>query len=146
MFGGGSLGVAGMLLQKLTRNNLADVSILGIGSLNIIFITLYILKFYQDGVTDQVLVRQLLPLVTIASSIMGTAIIYTLTKVGKKSHNSFIIIGIGLQFLFEAVSILVFNPKISAAPGSKLSFISAQITNFSLGKFPDVGDLSEAYY
>ena len=32
-FGGGALGLAGALLQKVTKNRLAEVSILGIGSL-----------------------------------------------------------------------------------------------------------------
>lgn len=96
------------------------------------------MRFYHDGVTDQQLVRQLLPLVTIGSSIFGTSIIYTLAKLGNKSTERFIIIGIGLQFLFEGLSIALVNPSLSAAPGSKLNFVLSQIINFSLGKFPDV--------
>lgn len=40
-FGGGALGLAGALLQKVTKNRLAEVSILGIGSINIFFIYIY---------------------------------------------------------------------------------------------------------
>lgn len=144
-FGGGALGLAGFLLHKVTKNNLTDVSILGIGSLNIIFITLYIFGFYNKGVTSQEVIRQALPLITVASSILGTAIIYTLANLGKKGADRFIIIGIGLQFLFEGISIALVNPSISSAPGDKLNFVLSQIINFSLGKLPDVQALSATY-
>lgn len=143
IFGGGALGVAGLLLQKTTRNNLADVSILGIGSLNIIFISLYIFSYSTtSGIRNQELIRQTLPLITIASSILGTGIIYTLTKIGDNNSDKFIIVGIALQFLFEAISIAIINPSTSAAPRSVINFTIAQITNFTLGKFPDINFLA----
>lgn len=136
------MGVAGLLLQKTTKNNLADVSILGIGSLNIIFIALYIFSFSGEGVRNQELIRQTLPLITIASSILGTGIIYALTKVGDNNSDKFIIVGIALQFLFEAISIAIINPTTSAAPRSTINFTISQITNFTLGKFPDINFLA----
>ncbi|MDQ0513789.1 iron complex transport system permease protein [Mycoplasmoides fastidiosum] len=142
IFGGGSLGVAGLLLQKTTKNNLADVSILGIGSLNIIFITIYIFSFRNGDIRNQEIIRQVLPLITIGASILGTSIIYTLTKIGNNNLDKFIIVGIALQFLFEAISISILNPTISAAPGSTINFANSQIINFSLGKFPDINQLA----
>ncbi|WP_391591952.1 Iron ABC transporter permease [[Mycoplasma] cavipharyngis] len=143
IMGGGALGVAGLLLQKTTKNNLADVSILGIGSLNIIFITLYIFSFGTNVISNQASIRQLLPLITIAASILGTSIIYTLTKFGNNNVDKFIIVGIALQFLFEAVSIAILNPSVSTAPGSAIQFTINQITNFSLGKLPDINYLAQ---
>lgn len=110
VFGGGALAFAGVLLQKTTRNNLAEVSILGIGSINIMMIFAYALIFKSQIFGDS-LVAQMLPLVTIASSLLGTFIVYFISRSKKANKNTFVIIGIALQLLFEAVSVIFINPS-----------------------------------
>ncbi|OAL10710.1 ABC transporter [Candidatus Mycoplasma haematobovis] len=141
-FSGGALGVSGLLLQKLTRNNLADISILGIGSLNLIFIIIFIICKY-DGTTDSsAVLRVYLPLISIASSILGTSIIYTLSKNKSDSCEKFTIIGIALQFVFEAISVTLTNTKLINDASDKAK-INAEIQNFTYGRFPDVSKLSQ---
>lgn len=107
--GGGSLAFAGMLLQKTTRNNLAEVSILGIGSINIMFIFMYAYIF-KGKLFDGSLVQQMLPIVTISASILGTLVVYLISRSKHANKNTFVIIGIALQLLFEALSVVFVNP------------------------------------
>lgn len=73
-FGGGALAFAGVLLQKITKNNLAEVSILGIGSINIMFIFAYIFIFKGDAFNGSI-TSSFLPVITIVASLIGTLII-----------------------------------------------------------------------
>lgn len=107
--GGGALAFAGILLQKTTRNNLAEVSILGIGSINIMFIFLYAYVF-KGKLFDGSTVQQVLPIVTIFASLIGTLIVYLISKSKRANKNTFVIIGIALQLLFEALSVVFVNP------------------------------------
>lgn len=141
-FSGGALGVSGLLLQKLTRNSLADISILGIGSLNLIFIIIFIICNYDGTITSSANLRIYLPIVSIASSILGTSIIYTLSKNKSDSCEKFTIIGIALQFVFEAISVALTSTKIITDSSHKAR-ISAEIQNFTYGRFPNVTKLSE---
>lgn len=109
IIGGGALAFAGMLLQKTTRNNLAEVSILGIGSINIMFIFLYA-YFVKGKLFDGSQTQQLLPVVTIFASLFGTLIIYLISRSKHTNKNTFVIIGIALQLLFEALSVVFVNP------------------------------------
>ncbi len=107
--GGGALAFAGVLLQKTTRNNLAEVSILGIGSINIMFIFAYAF-FFKGQMINGSTVKNMLPLVTIASSLIGTMIVYLVSRSKRANKNTFVIIGIALQLFFEALSVIFVNP------------------------------------
>lgn len=110
IIGGGALAFAGMLLQKITRNNLAEVSILGIGSINIMFIFAYAFIFKGQLLTGST-VQELLPLVTIVASLIGTMIVFLISRSKRANKNTFVIIGIALQLLFEALSVIFVNPS-----------------------------------
>ncbi|GCE63122.1 iron chelate uptake ABC transporter family permease subunit [Candidatus Mycoplasma haematohominis] len=141
-FSGGALGLSGLLLQKLTKNNLSDISILGIGSLNIIFIVLFIM-FQYDGTTGSLaLVRAYLPLISIGSSILGTSIVYTLSKNKPDNCEKFAITGIALQFIFEAISVTLANPRILENQSTQTQ-VNTEIQNFAYGRFPDIQALSK---
>ncbi len=128
---GGALGVAGLLLQKVTRNTLSDVSILGIGSINIIFITGYLLIF-KDSVFGNGVASALLPLLTLFASILGTMVVWFFARSKKANSNKFIIVGISLQLLFEALAVVLINPtEISNNPDQ--AKIMARIKDYTVG-------------
>ncbi|ADX97914.1 iron ABC transporter permease [Mycoplasma suis] len=139
MFSGGALGVAGLLLQKLTKNPLADISLLGIGSLNIIAISLYI--FFQfDGEKASVpSLKVILPFISLAASLIGTCLIYFLSK-NKKNTQSFVISGISFQFFCEAISVAILS--FVNSDRDQASQISREIANYSYGRIPDLQDIS----
>lgn len=141
-FSGGALGLSGLLLQKLTKNSLADISILGIGSLNIIFIVLFIIGKYDGTTNSLALVRANLPLVSIASSILGTSIVYTLSKNKPDNCEKFAITGIALQFIFEAISVTLSNPRVLQDQSTQTQ-VNTEIQNFAYGRFPDIQSLSK---
>ncbi|MCV3728241.1 iron ABC transporter permease [Ureaplasma miroungigenitalium] len=120
VFSGGALAVAGLLLQKATRNNLADISLLGIGSLNIIIMSFYLLSV-KSKIQSNGWEMQILPLIAFLASIVGSTIIYVLSRFGGLSSEKFIIVGIALSFLFEAISVVLANPN---ANGSNVNSLS----------------------
>lgn len=129
-FSGGSLAVAGSLLQKMTKNELADISIIGIGSINIIFIILYVLIFGKN-VFGNGFSAAFLPVVTLIASLLATFIIWLFAKNDNAKNNKFIIVGIALQLLFEGLSVMLVNPtqKIS----KEQSELIAQIKKYTVG-------------
>lgn len=129
IFGGGSLGVAGTLLQKTTKNDLADISIIGIGSINIIFIVLYVLMVGKN-VFGSGVAAAFLPVVTLLASLLGTYIIWLFARGDNSKNNKFIIVGIALQLLFEGLSVMLVNPKkVSSEQGELI----AQIKKYTVG-------------
>lgn len=129
--GGGTLAFAGALLQKVTRNNLAEVSILGIGSINILFIFAYVFIF-KDKVFANGVVGYLLPLVTLAASIIGTIIVWIVSRSKRANKNTFVIVGIAIQLLFEALSVVFVNP--SKLEGKEGKEIWNTIKNYTMGQ------------
>ena len=132
VFGGGSLAVAGLLLQKVTKNRLAEVSILGIGSINILFIYIYF-KWIGNDIFKNSLANYLMPIFLIAFSIFGTFIIWAITKSKKANKNTFVIVGIAIQLLAEAISVVVVNPikLINGTTEEKASW--GKIKSYTLG-------------
>lgn len=130
-FGGGALAFAGVLLQKITKNNLAEVSILGIGSINIMFIFAYIFIFKGDAFNGSI-TSSFLPVITIVASLIGTLIIWAVSRSKRANKNTFVIIGIALQLLFEALSVLFINPsKLGGNSESKKTW--ATIKKYTMG-------------
>ncbi len=129
--GGGTLAFAGTLLQKVTRNNLAEVSILGIGSINIMFIFAYIYVF-KEQVFGGSIVAILLPFLTISASIIGTLFVWLISKSKRANKNTFVIIGIATQLLFEALSVIFVNP--SKLQGKQGQNIWNTIKNYTMGQ------------
>lgn len=131
-FGGGSLAIAGTILQKVTKNRLAEVSILGIGSINILFIYLYINFVGIDSFGNGPLAI-LMPIFLIMTSVIGTLIIWLISKNKNTNKNTFVIIGIAIQLFVEALSVIIINPtKISATPEGKR--IWGRIKSYTLGQ------------
>ncbi|AHC39857.1 ABC transporter [Mycoplasma ovis str. Michigan] len=139
IFSGGALGVSGLMLQKLTKNPLADISLLGIGSLNIIAISIFIFLNFDGEKSSLPFLKAVLPIISLFASIFGTAIVYWLSK-KKKSSKSFVISGIVFQFLCEAISVAILSFITQNKDNSQQ--ISVEISNYSYGKLPDISNIS----
>ncbi|RAO95218.1 iron ABC transporter permease [Mycoplasma wenyonii] len=139
IFSGGALGVAGLMLQKLTKNPLADISLLGIGSLNIIAISVFIFLNFDGEKASLPFLKAVLPIISLLASLLGTTIVYLLTK-KKKSTQSLVISGIAFQFLCEAISVTILNFISNDQDSSRQIFV--EISNYSYGKLPDIATVS----
>lgn len=128
--GGGALAFAGTLLQKVTKNRLAEVSILGIGSINILFIYLYA-KMVGVEAFGSGTMGILMPVLLIACSIFGTILIWAISRSKKSNKNTFVIVGIAIQLLAEAISVVVVNPS-KVAKGDEV--VWNKIQAYTLGK------------
>lgn len=135
LFGGGALGVAGALLQKVTKNRLAEVSILGIGSLNILFIYGYALLLPEQAFGNGIWAI-LMPIFLIIVSVFGTLIIWAITRSKMAHKNTFVIVGIALQLFVEALSVVIVNPSllIKGLAGSNERRIWDKINGYTLGQ------------
>lgn len=109
VLGGGALGVAGALLQKVTKNRLAEVSILGIGSLNILFIYIYVMAL-KGSAFGGTIWAYMMPVFLIIVSVVGTLFVWAISRSRKANKNTFVIVGIALQLLIEGISVVVVNP------------------------------------
>ncbi|WP_043896190.1 iron ABC transporter permease [Mycoplasma parvum] len=138
-FSGGALGVAGLLLQKLTKNPLADISLLGIGSLNIIAISFYIFVTFDGEKASVPILKLILPFVSLLASIFGTSLIYFLSK-NKKNTQSFVISGIAFQFFCEAISVAILSVVTNNKDNASL--ISKEIANYSYGRLPNLEEIT----
>lgn len=138
--GGGALALAGTLLQKVTKNRLAEVSILGIGSINVMFIYLYSrfvgVKAFGSGAAGV-----LMPILLIGFSILGTLLIWAISRSKKANKNTFVIVGIAIQMLAEAISVVIVNPaKVSKSDED----VWHKIQSYTLGKIRnDIRDVND---
>ena len=103
------MGIAGSLLQKVTRNKLAEVSILGIGSINILFIYIYATSLKNKAFNGSIW-SIFMPVFLIIVSIIGTIFVWIISRSKKANKNTFVIVGIAIQLLVEALSVIVVNP------------------------------------
>lgn len=133
-FGGGALGLAGALLQKVTKNRLAEVSILGIGSINIFFIYIYAV-ILKDKAFSHSFWGYAMPVFLIVVSVIGTLIIWAISRSKRSNKNTFVIVGIALQLLVEGLSVIIVNPKKLTQAGNKEgTAIWHRIQGYTLGK------------
>lgn len=134
-FGGGAIGVAGSLLQKVTKNRLAEVSILGIGSLNIFFIYLYAVLL-KDKAYGETVWAHLMPIFLILVSVIGTTFVWLISRSKHANKNTFVIVGIALQLLVEALSVIVVNPKqlASSSSSAESKAVWGKIQGYTLGQ------------
>ena len=141
--GGGALGLAGALLQKVTKNRLAEVSILGIGSLNIFFVYAYAM-FFKEKAFGTGIIAVFMPIFLILVSIFGTLIVWGISRSRKANKNTFVIVGIALQLLVEALSVIIVNPSklVHAASNSSGKKVWNRIKGYTLGRVHSGVDVS----
>lgn len=130
-------GISSFLIQQMSKNRLADTSILGLGNINLIalMIMVYNIDFGNDS--SIALYQNLYPFIFIIVSVIGSILIYMLSynrhsNISKK----FIISGVVLNFAFIAISYSINN----FLPSNK----STLIKDFSTG-FIDTSESTSLY-
>lgn len=124
---GTCLGVSTYLVQHLTKNKLADTSVLGIGNCNamsLLFMTL-LLDLSQPSSVNAYNTSK--PIVFMTCSILASLLLHFLSK--KKDHKiskKIIIIGIFINFFFVAVANMFSN----FLPSGKKSMVSPYLDGF----------------
>lgn len=123
---GFGFGISSYLIQQMSNNKLADTSVLGLGNINLIALT--VLVFNIDFGNDQSIknYKLIYPFMFICISTIGSILIYLLSY--KKNQNiskKFIITGIVLNFSFIAIAYAWNN----FLPSNK----STTIKDFSIG-------------
>lgn len=127
------LGTSTFIIQTLTSNKLADTTSMGIGSINLIFLTILVSNIYIGNTNDINWFNQILPFVYIFGSSLACIIIFILTSKYKfKISKKFILAGILLNFAFTAISTSI----ASTLPSTK----QAIINNYSLGLIQQSSD------
>lgn len=103
LIGGGSLALAGLLLQTLTQNPLADSGILGINTGAGFTISLLL----ATGSLEQSISRGFLPLLAITGGFTTVALAYLLAR--KKNHSinpsRLIVSGVGLSTMMTSLTV-----------------------------------------
>lgn len=126
LMGGGSLALAGLLLQTLTQNPLADSGILGINA----GAGLVIATLLASGYLDLAISQSLLPSLTILASYATILLVYLLSY--KPNHsinpNRLIIAGVGVSTMLSSLMVTL----VSYVDRYKIDYIhswlSGQIT------------------
>lgn len=99
------LVVSTYIIQTLTKNNLADTTALGIGSINLVLLTIsiFFLDFQNNNSKE---FNFFLPFSYTVGSIMASLLIFGLSYKNKfKISKKFVLAGILLNFTFSAISI-----------------------------------------
>ncbi len=100
-----SLAISSLILQQLSKNRLADNSILGIGNINlfVLMILIYAVDFDSDYAINNY--QNIYPFIFIIISIVACLIIYLISyKKNKNISKKFIIVGVILNFTFISLS------------------------------------------
>ena len=98
-----SIGFATYILQKITRNNIVDISFFGIASFNIMIIS--IIYYYLFNIVDKdFLFRIIVPFISLGVSILVTSFIllFTLRK-NSVNKRAIVLVGIFLNYVFMAI-------------------------------------------
>lgn len=128
------LGCSSFIVQSISGNRMADTSILGIGSVNLLALT-FMVSFLEIGVDESSnIFNYSLPFVFILCSTLSCIVIYFLSKKEKfKLGRKFILAGILLNFVFTAFAASI-NSLLKSA---KQQIISGYIS----GKVEQVNEL-----
>ncbi|MCC9680851.1 iron ABC transporter permease, partial [Streptococcus agalactiae] len=107
IFGGASLGIAGLLLQTLTKNPLADSGILGINAGAGLVIALTIGTFNVSNPT----ILYFLPLLAMFGGLVTIFLVYLMSY--RRNHNisptRLIVTGIGISTMISGIMISIIS-------------------------------------
>lgn len=107
MIGGASLALAGLLLQTLTRNPLADSGILGINAGTGLIVSIMV----GIGATDQPILLTLMPLFAISGGLLTIVLVYGMArrKDGRLQPIRLVITGVGVSSLLSGIMVSVIS-------------------------------------
>lgn len=110
-----ALGISTFILQAISQNKLADSSILGIGSVNLLFLVLMVSKLDLGNNQSISTYNILLPIVFISVSCFASIIIFLLSKKDQyKFNKKFILAGILLNLVFTSFALSISSLMTSA--------------------------------
>lgn len=123
-----SLSIASLLLQQLSKNRLADNSVLGFGSINLIILMalIFVVDYNSDYSVNNYL--NIYPFLFIIFSMLACFLIFLVSyKKNKNISKKFIIVGIIFNFTFLSISssMSVFMP--SGKSGALKQFVNGFI-------------------
>lgn len=125
-----NLVISTFIVQTLTHNKLADTSVLGIGSINLVLLTIAILFLDISNKNSINTFNTILPFLYIAGSIIASLLIFGLSSKNKfEISKKFILAGILLNFAFSAVSTSV-STVLSSSKSNILSNYSSGLIEF----------------
>ena len=110
---GSGTTVSGLLIQKLTRNRLADTGLIGIADSGMIILSIIsvLSPLLLNPFRSNILFSIVIPLVIFGSSFITMIAIYFMSKLNGSNPRRIILMGLGLHILFQAISggIIYFN-------------------------------------
>ncbi|UWD49871.1 iron ABC transporter permease [Clostridioides difficile] len=101
---GSALSTAGVILQGVTKNDLADSGILGINSGAALFVVVYI--FFMNGNVYEGMSNLTvftMPIVALVGALFGAFLIYSLAWKGGINSSRLLLIGIGVNIAFTSI-------------------------------------------
>ncbi|MGL5591171.1 MAG: iron ABC transporter permease [Mycoplasmoidaceae bacterium] len=122
-----SLSIASLLLQQISKNRLADSSVLGLGNINLIILIglMFIVDFDSDYTVNNYM--NIYPFLFIIFSMLACFLIFLVSyKKNKNISKKFIIVGIIFNFTFLSISSSL---KIFLTP-NKISALQQFINGF----------------
>lgn len=101
---GSALSTAGVILQGVTKNDLADSGILGINSGAALFVVVYIYLMngnVYEGMSNLTVFT--MPVVALVGALFGAFLIYSLAWKGGINSSRLLLIGIGINIAFTSI-------------------------------------------
>ncbi|NMS88431.1 iron ABC transporter permease [Clostridioides difficile] len=101
---GSALSTAGVILQGVTKNDLADSGILGINSGAALFVVVYIYIMngnVYEGMSNLTVFT--MPVVALVGALFGAFLIYSLAWKGGINSSRLLLIGIGINIAFTSI-------------------------------------------
>ncbi|WP_413926875.1 FecCD family ABC transporter permease [Clostridioides sp. ES-S-0171-01] len=101
---GSALSTAGVILQGVTKNDLADSGILGINSGAALFVVVYIYLMngnVYEGMSNLTVFT--MPIVALVGALLGAFLIYFLSWKGGINSSRLLLIGIGVNIAFTSI-------------------------------------------
>ncbi|HBG6316246.1 TPA: iron ABC transporter permease [Clostridioides difficile] len=101
---GSALSTAGVILQGVTKNDLADSGILGINSGAALFVVVYIYLMngnVYEGMSNLTVFT--MPIVALIGALFGAFLIYSLAWKGGINSSRLLLIGIGVNIAFASI-------------------------------------------
>ncbi|MCC0698696.1 iron ABC transporter permease [Clostridioides sp. ZZV15-6383] len=101
---GSALSTAGVILQGVTKNDLADSGILGINSGAALFVVVYIYLMngnVYEGMSNLTVFT--MPIVALVGALFGAFLIYSLAWKGGINSSRLLLIGVGVNIAFTSI-------------------------------------------
>ncbi|HBF7936795.1 TPA: iron ABC transporter permease [Clostridioides difficile] len=101
---GSALSTAGVILQGVTKNDLADSGILGINSGAALFVVVYIYLMngnVYEGMSNLTVFT--MPIIALIGALFGAFLIYSLAWKGGINSSRLLLIGIGVNIAFTSI-------------------------------------------